>query len=730
MKTKELCGGTALFLLNRSIMSENNKNILIQNIIEVLSGEQKLSYKQISAKIKIFDRSGREQIKQILRELLQSKMVKMYGRGKYGLHPKLHLNENKRIITGVVDMKPTGKAYIIPDDKTMEDVFIQAANVNRALHGDIVKILLFPQRKSRKPEGEIIEILERSQKQIVGTIKKERNFSYFIPDNANMPINVIIPNADLKQAKNGEKVVIKITNWSEHSKNPFGVVTDVLGKQGDNDVEMSSILAEFDFPLRFPEDVETEAKNMETKINAEEIGRRRDFRPIFTITIDPEDAKDFDDAISLRKINDKLWELGVHIADVSFYVKENSKIDKEAFSRGTSVYLVDRVIPMLPEALSNNLCSLRPHEDKLCFSAVFEMDESGKIHKEWFGKTVINSDRRFNYAEVQEIIEQQTGEFCEEILTLDKLAKILRKDRYAKGAINFETLDVKFKLDDKGKPVGVYFKESKDSNHLIEEFMLLANKKTAEKIGKKTSKNQTPKTFVYRIHDEPNTERLTTFKDFMKRLGYNIKTGNRKIFAESLNQLFKDTKENAAHNMIEKLSIRIMSRAVYSTQNIGHYGLAFPYYTHFTSPIRRYPDLMTHRLLEHYLLKNQSSVNETLFEEHCKHCSAREQKAAEAERNSIKYKQAEFMADKIGQEFKATITGVSKWGLFAETDDTKCEGLISMRTLDDDYYYLDENNYTLVGLHKGKNYRIGDSIIIKVQQVDLSKKQLGYVLVH
>jgi len=502
----------------------------------------------------------------------------------------------------------------------------------------------------------------------------------------------------------------------------------VLGTPGDNNVEMLSILAENDFPLQFPNTVEDEANNIPKTISEQEILRRRDFRSATTFTIDPADAKDFDDALSYEKLENGLHRVGVHIADVSFYVRPGSAIDHEAYERGTSVYLVDRTIPMLPEALSNELCSLRPNEDKLCYSAVFDLDDNAKVHKEWFGHTVIHSDRRFNYDEDQAIIENKEGEMSDIILTVNRLAEIMRKQRFESNAINFETEEVKFKLDEQGRPIGVYLKVQKEANWLVEEFMLLANKKVAEKVGRRRLHNELPKTFVYRIHDKPLEEKLNTFKTFVKKLGFDLKTSSTKAFNSSLNDMLQVEKGKSDYDMLSKLSIRIMSRAIYSTNNIGHYGLAFPYYTHFTSPIRRYPDLMVHRLLDRYL-ENQDSVNKAQYEEYCKHCSMMEQKATEAERSSVKYKQAEFLADKVGEVFDATVSGISKWGVYAELKESKCEGMIPMRSFDDDFYYLDEENYTLVGLHHGHSLRFGDSIKVKVVSVDLLKKQMDFALV-
>lgn len=700
-----------------------------RKIIEALtkSTKEKLNYKQIAAKVGIYDRQGREQVKQLINEFVDAHIVNHVGRGKYKINPKYLTKKttNKNFIVGRVRINRSGTAFIIPENDQTEDVFVAEANLGNALHDDLVKVLVFPARNKRSPEGEVVEIIERSKKQLVGTIQISRGIAYFIPDNPVYRRDILIPGRMLNGAKSGEKVVVVITDWVAGTRSPLGEVRFVLGKPGDNNVEMNAILAENDFPLAFPETVLNECADINPNIPDKEIRSRRDFRNVVTFTIDPADAKDFDDAISYEKLENGLHRIGVHIADVSYYVRPHSEIDKEAYSRGTSIYLVDRTIPMLPEKLCNELCSLKPNEDKLCYSAVFDLDDNAKVHKEWFGRTVINSDRRFTYEEAQEIIETQSGELSEEILNVHKLAQVLRKQRFDNHAVNFETEEVKFKLDENSKPIGVYLKVQKEANFLIEEMMLLANRRVAERIGKKTSKTKEIKTFVYRVHDEPLEDKLATFKNFVGKLGYDLHSGNRKLFTESLNQMLEVAKEKNEYGLLGKLSVRIMARAVYSTDNIGHFGLAFPYYTHFTSPIRRYPDLMVHRLLDEYL-NHRPSVNKVQYDEYCKHCSMMEQKATEAERASIKYKQAEYLVDKIGQEFDATVSGIAKWGVFAELNESKCEGLIPIKSFDDDFYYIDEDNYTLVGLHNGKNIRFGDSIRIKVVEVDLLKKTMTF----
>jgi ribonuclease R len=706
------------------------KNTFIASILSIFSKNpfRPFNYKQISNQLGIKDKASKDLVNKILGELAEAKEIEEVKPGKYKLNAK-HLAKyaNKGTkVTGKVDMMNTGKAYIISDEGG-DDIYIAANNTFHALHGDRVNVLLFPQRKGRKPEGQITEIYERARENYVGTVEISKSFAFVIPNNSKIHIDFFIPLEKLNGAKNGDKVIVKIIDWPDHSKNPFGNIVQILGKSGDNNVEMQSILAEHDFSLSFSDEVEKEAAKISGKISNEEIKKRCDFRKITTFTIDPHDAKDFDDALSLKKLSNGNWEIGVHIADVSHFVTQNTILDKEAFSRATSIYLVDRVIPMLPEVLSNGVCSLRPNEDKLCFSAVFEMNDNAEILNQWFGKTVINSNCRFTYEEVQEIIENEKGKFVNEILLLNKLAKLLRENRYNEGSINFHSQDIRFNLDKKGKPLSVYIKEQKESNQLIEDFMLLANRKVAEFIGKRKGKEK-PKTFIYRIHDEPNPEKLNTFLQFVNKLGYNMKINTRQHLAKSFNKLFKDISGKGEEKMIESIAIRTMAKAQYSTQNIGHYGLAFSHYSHFTSPIRRYPDLLTHRILEWYL-EGQSSVNQQAYEEICNHCSEMEHKATSAERESIKYKQVEFMLDKIGKEFYGLISGVSKWGLYVEIEDNKCEGMVRIKDMRDDFYFLDEDNYQVIGQHYGYQYKLGDRIRILVKKIDLEKKQMDFKII-
>jgi len=715
---------------SRSRRPMGRKGELMKEILKIFSGNplKTFNYKQVAARLDRQDIAGRDLVSTILFELFEDQIILEVKPGKYKMNPE-HLAEIAPppvTISGKVDMKQTGKAYVTPEEGG-EDIFIASNNTGHALHGDKVSVRLFPKRPGRKLEGQITGILKRNKEQFVGVVNLYKNFAFLIPDSQNMPVDIFIPREMLLGAKNGQKAIAKITDWPEHSKNPFGEIIDVLGFPGDNNVEMQSILAEYDFPLSFPVDVEKDADRIPVEIPEREIARRRDFRNVFTLTIDPEDARDFDDAISLLKLENGNWEVGVHIADVSYYVGKETPIDNEAFRRGTSIYLVDRVIPMLPEKLSNNVCSLQPQTDKLCFSAVFEMNDEADITGQWYGKTVIHSNRRFNYEEVQKIIEEGKGEYAEEIAILHSLASKLRAERFRNGSINFQTQEVKFRLDEKGKPIGVYIKEQKDSNRLIEDFMLLANRKVAELIGKKKGR-QKPKTFVYRVHDEPNPEKLANFVQFLGRLGYSMSTGSQKTMARSFNKLFKDIAGKGEENMIEAIAIRTMAKAEYSTENIGHYGLAFPYYTHFTSPIRRYPDLMVHRLLERYL-DDGASVNQETYEKMCEHSSDMERKAIEAERASIKYKQAEFLLDKIGHEFEGLISGVSKWGIYVEIIGNKCEGMVRLQDLDDDFYYLDEENYRVIGQRHGNQYKLGDKVTIRVKKIDLQKKQMDFEMI-
>ncbi|MDY5969400.1 MAG: ribonuclease R, partial [Bacteroidales bacterium] len=701
-----------------------------------------LNPKQVATRVGAYDKAGRQEVVNTMLQMAEENILLQEGRGSYKLNPQ-HLNEELlpgNTVTGTIDMKQTGKAYVIPQEEGMEDILIAPNLTNHALHGDTVRVLLFPRRKMHKPEGRVEEILHRAKSRFVGRIKRSGKFAFLIPDNRNMVVDIFIPLSDLAGAEDGEKCVAEMTDWPENMNNPVGRVINRLGKPGNNNVEMQSILAEYDFPLEFPAEAEQEAERIQQPSEKDYEGRK-DFRKVTTFTIDPADAKDFDDALSFRHMRNGNIEVGVHIADVSHYVHPGSAIDREAYERGTSVYLVDRTVPMLPEKLCNGVCSLRPNEDKLCFSAIFEMDGKANILKQWFGKTVIHSDQRLCYDEAQQIIEggpkSNPTPVEDAILTLHGLATIIRKERYSDGAINFESQEVKFQLDKDAKPIGVYVVESKEANWLIEEFMLLANKKVAEWVGTNGGKakgvrkkaTDDAKTFVYRIHDEPNPEKLTTFVEFVSKLGFKINISSRKELADSYNGLFRDIAGRGEEYLVDNIAIRTMAKAIYSTQNIGHYGLGFRYYTHFTSPIRRYPDLMVHRLLERYLTGG-SSVSSSEYEEYCKHCSLTEKRAADAERASVKYKQAEYLSARMGEEFPALISGVSKWGIYAEIEGNKCEGMIPIGQLKGDYYMLDEDNYQVVGRRTGKTYKLGDPITIRVRDVNMQKKQIDFDLVE
>ena len=641
---------------------------------------------------------------------------------------KFKFNDHGKEMTGTFQRKSNGKNSFIPDGGG-EPIAVAERNSAHAMNNDKVRIVFFAKRKNKEAEGEVIEILERANDTFVGTLEVAKSYAFLVTENRTLANDIFIPKEKLKGGKTGDKAIVKIVEWPDKAKNPMGQVVDILGRAGDNTTEMHAILAEFGLPYIYPKAVEAAADKIPEEISTEEIAKREDFRNVTTFTIDPKDAKDFDDALSIRKLKEGLWEVGVHIADVTHYVREGGIIDREGEKRATSVYLVDRTIPMLPERLSNYICSLRPHEEKLTYSVIFDITEKGAVKKFRIARTIIKSDRRFTYEEAQEIIETRQGEFNEEILMLNTIAKALREERFASGAINFDRYEVKFEIDEKGKPISVFFKEAKDSNKLIEEFMLLANKSVAEKIGK-VAKYKKAKVFPYRIHDLPDPEKLDNLAQFIARFGYKLRTsGTKTDVSKSINHLLDDIQGKREENLIETVSIRAMQKARYSTQNIGHYGLAFEYYTHFTSPIRRYPDMMVHRLLAKYM-DGGRSVSEVKYEELCDHCSDMEQIAASAERASIKYKQVEFMMDKLGQVYDGVISGVTEWGLYVELNENKCEGMIPIRDLDDDYYEFDEKNYCLRGRRKNRIYSLGDTITIKVARANLEKKQLDFVLVE
>ncbi|WP_455585028.1 ribonuclease R [Bacteroides sp.] len=682
--------------------------------------EEIISLKYLFAELHLTTHPLKMLCMDILADMLADDYITEVDKGKY------KLNNHGIEMIGTFQRKSNGKNSFIPEGGG-DPIFIAERNSAHAMNNDKVKIAFFAKRKHHDAEGEVTEILERANDTFVGTLEVEKSYAFLVTENRTLANDIFIPKDKLKGGKTGDKAVVKVVEWPDKAKNPIGQVLDILGKAGDNTTEMHAILAEFGLPYVYPQAVEKAADKIPAEITAEELAKREDFRKVTTFTIDPKDAKDFDDALSIRKLKDNLWEVGVHIADVTYYVKEGGIIDKEAEKRATSVYLVDRTIPMLPERLCNFLCSLRPHEEKLAFSVIFDITEKGEVKNSRIVHTVIYSDRRFTYEEAQQIIETKEGDFKEEVLMMDTIAKALREKRFAAGAINFDRYEVKFEIDEKGKPISVYFKESKDANKLVEEFMLLANKTVAEKIGR-VPKGKKAKVLPYRIHDLPDPEKLDNLNQFIARFGYKLRTsGTKTDISKSINHLLDDIQGKKEENLIETVSIRAMQKARYSTHNIGHYGLAFDYYTHFTSPIRRFPDMMVHRLVTKYL-DGGRSVSESKYEDLCDHSSNMEQIAANAERASIKYKQVEFMSERVGQIYDGVISGVTEWGLYVELNENKCEGMIPMRDLDDDYYEFDEKNYCLRGRRKNHTYSLGDAITVKVARANLEKKQLDFAL--
>ncbi|MEG0463217.1 ribonuclease R [Bacteroides sp.] len=693
---------------------------LLVDFFQAKSGEM-LSMKYIFSELKLTTHPQKMLCVDLIHDLLDDDYITEIEKGKF------RLNSHGTEMTGTFQRKSNGKNSFIPEDGG-DPISVAERNSAHAMNNDKVRIMFYAKRKNKEAEGEVLEVLERANDTFVGTLEVTNTYAFLVTENRTLANDIFIPKDKLKGGKSGDKAIVRVTEWPEKAKNPIGQVIDILGKAGDNTTEMHAILAEFGLPYVYPQSVEKAADAIPAEISEEEIARREDFRRVTTFTIDPKDAKDFDDALSIRPLSNGLWEIGVHIADVSHYVKEDSIIDKEAQKRATSVYLVDRTIPMLPERLCNFICSLRPNEEKLAYSVIFDINEKGEVKNSRIVHTVINSDRRFTYEEAQAVIETKEGDYKEEILMMDTIAKALREKRFTAGAINFDRYEVKFEIDANGKPISVYFKESKDANKLVEEFMLLANKTVAEKIGKVPG-GKKPKVFPYRIHDLPDPEKLENLSQFIARFGYKVRTtGTKTDISKSINHLLDDIHGKKEENLIETVSIRAMQKARYSTHNIGHYGLAFEYYTHFTSPIRRFPDMMVHRLLTKYL-DGGRTVSEAKYEGLCEHSSSMEQIAANAERASVKYKQVEFMSEHVGQTFDGVISGVTEWGLYVELNENKCEGLVPVRDLDDDYYEFDDKNYCLRGRRKNKLYSLGDSITIKVARANLEKKQLDFTLV-
>ena len=709
------------------------KSSLREEIIKTMNQNpnRAFNYRQLSKQMGLKEKAAQSSLIPILEEMFLEGILIETERGRYLMKPIY------AYVEGLIDMTSSGAAYLMSEDFE-DDIFIAPRNVRNALHGDKVRIYLYAKRPGDKRlEGEVVEVLERSKTSFAGVVQVSERFAFLVPDGNKMSIDIFIPMQHLNGVQNGQKAVASIEEWPKESKNPIGRITEILGWPGENETEMNAILIEYGFPTRFPSEVEKEAEDIAETISDEEIALRKDFRNVLTFTIDPYDAKDFDDALSIQFVSEnegeKIWEIGVHIADVTHYIKAGSLMEDEAIERATSIYLVDRVIPMLPEKLSNNVCSLRPNEDKLCFSAVFNINEEGKVLDRWFGKTIIHSDHRFTYEDAQEVLENGEGKFSNELLTMNQIAKKLRKERFKNGAIGFEKTEIKFVLDEKGKPIGVKLKEVKDSNQLIEDFMLLANREVAEFIGKQSFEKgqvskEPEKMFVYRVHNSPSPDRLAMFAKFAAGFGYKINTRTDKEIAMSLNKLLVDVSGKKEQNVLEQIAIRTMAKAIYTTKNIGHYGLAFDYYTHFTSPIRRYPDMMVHRLLEHYLAGGKSE-DANFYEPKCKHSTEMEIQAAEAERASVKYKQVEFLQDKIGRIFEGVISGVTERGIYVEITENKCEGMVRLRDINDDFYEYDETNYCIIGNRTGKKYQLGDSVQVKIKNADLQKKQIDMELI-
>ena len=728
-KKRKKKGGAKIENLSRSILGVLKKD-----------PSRSFNYKQIAAKLQVTDPSGRNQIVKKLRQLQSKGQVEEIDRGKFKLVAKSFYHE------GVIEISSRGQGYVIVDGM-VDDVFVQQRNLNRALNGDTVEVYIFKRRKNGRREGEITRIIERKRTEFVGTIQIQKNFAFVDTSASKLSVDIFIPKGKIGKAQDGDKVLVKLDDWPETADSPFGSIIKTFGPEGEHQTEIHAILAQYGLPYEFPKEVQAFADQLDTSITKEEIARRRDMRETLTFTIDPKDAKDFDDALSFQQLENGNFEIGIHIADVSHYLKPGTILDEEAFERATSVYLVDRVVPMLPEVLSNNACSLRPNEEKYTFSAVFEMDQNAEVISQWFGRTVTYSDARFAYEEAQAVIEAKpeapypavevpedisiregaykvSAPIVEAIVTLDKLAKIMRKKRMQHGAISFDKVEVKFNLDGENNPEGIFFKTSKDANKLIEEFMLLANRRVARFIGKQDP----PKTFVYRIHDEPDDEKLALLGNIAYQFGHRFSVKDRKSTTAALNQLLKDVQGSKEQNLVDTLAIRSMSKAIYSTDNIGHYGLAFDYYTHFTSPIRRYPDVMVHRLLQRYL-DGGKSVDQDQYEKDCGHCSDMEYLAANAERDSIKYMQVKYMSQFEDEVFLGVISGVTEWGIYVEIISNRCEGMVALRDIKEDHFDFDRDQMAIVGERTKMMYQLGDEVFITLKNADLVKKQLDYNLI-
>ena len=696
------------------------KVTLQKKILNIFQSEIKktYNYKQIAGILKENNAEDRKLIYSILLDMSDQGLLKEVSKGKF------KSAQNPQILEGRIEITKRGAGYVISD---AGDVFIAPKSINRALHGDLVKVHVFKSRGKKSREGEVLEILERANKTIVGTIELNEKFAFLVPDNYKIDIDIFIPLSKLNGAKAGYKAIAKLLEWPESAKNPFGEIIEVLGRPESNDAEMKAILAANGIPSVFPEAVLAEAAAISTLIPETEISKRKDLRDILTFTIDPTDARDFDDAISFRKLTNGHVEIGVHIADVGHYVTPNSALDKEAYTRGNSVYLVDRVIPMLPERLSNGVCSLRPNEEKLTFSAIFEMDDQAAIHNEWFGKTVINSNHRFTYEDAQNIIETGKGEHSEALLAVDKLAKILRKARLKNGALEIQSEELRFELNEEGVPINTYKKRTKDANKLVEEFMLMANKKVAKFVGD-TQKRKTVIPFIYRVHDKPDKEKVELFSVFLQKFDKAFTYKNDRDIALKMNELFEELKDEPSFSMIQSMAIRTMAKAVYDTENIGHYGLGFRYYTHFTSPIRRYADLLVHRILLETLEKQNKQhpgLTDTAL-----HISQTERRAVNAERDSQKFFQAFYVKDRIGESFNGVITGITDWGMYVEMTDLNCEGMVQIKSIQDDKYYFDEKKYAVVGLKYGEEFNVGDRLIVIIEKVSLTRKQIDLKLMQ